>query len=453
MEKMYEKLFDAVNEGRQIILDAERHIWRNPEPGFREWETHKYLKKLYEDMGYEVHEVGEIPGFYIDIDTGRPGPKIGVFAEMDALIIPEHPEADEKWHAVHACGHHAQSAAMLGIGMAFKDKASLEGLSGSIRLMAVPAEEVIEMGWRLSLMEQGVLEFYGGKQEFMRRGILDDVDMAIMVHGGSAPFSLNTGCTGGIFKNYTFLGKATHAAGPWQCRNALYAANSAMTAANALRETFSELNKTRYHGIITYGGEAMNVIPDVVKMECQVRGLTMKNILETNEKINRAYAGSAAALGCKLIINDHFGYAPRIENKDLQSAFLEGAHLLFNDDEIKTGLPPAPGNTDMGDVSMVMPVCHAFVGGGKGGGHSVDYQLANPELACVTCAKLQSATLAILMKNGAERAKEVLANYTPEFPSIKEYIEYTKKINFNDQAVIYNEDGSITLKIKNENLQ
>ena len=450
MDALYEKLFDSIENSKQIVLDAERHIWRNPEPGFREWETHKYMKTLFEQMGYEVHEVGEIPGFYIDIDTGKPGPRIGVFGEMDALIIPQHPDADEKWHAVHACGHYAQCAALLGVGLAFKDAKNLEGLSGSIRLMAVPSEEAIELSWRNELIEKGVLGFYGGKQEFMRRGVLDGVDMAFMVHGGAYPFSLNTGCNGGIFKTFTFLGKATHAAGPWQSRNALYAANVAMNAANALRETFSEVNKTRYHGIITYGGEAMNIIPDVVKMECQVRGLTMKNIVETNDKINRAYAGAAASMGCKLIINDRMGYAPRIENKHMQNAFLEIAKQIWTDDQIKTGLPPAPGNTDMGDVSMVMPVCHAFVGGGKGGGHSVDYQLADPELACVTNAKLQSATLALLMKDGALRAKEVLENYTPEFPSIKDYLKYTETLNFNEQAVIYNEDGTITLKIKND---
>ena len=54
------------------------------------------------------------------------------------------------------------------------------------------------------------------------------------------------------------------------------------------------------------------------------------------------------------------------------------------------------------------------------------------------------------MKDGALRAKEVLENYTPEFPSIKDYLEYAKTLNFNDQAVIYNDDGTITLKIKND---
>ena len=54
------------------------------------------------------------------------------------------------------------------------------------------------------------------------------------------------------------------------------------------------------------------------------------------------------------------------------------------------------------------------------------------------------------MKDGALRAKEVLENYTPEFPSIKDYLKYTETLNFNEQAVIYNEDGTITLKIKND---
>ena len=145
MEKMYQVLFAGVEAKRDLILEAERYIWKNPEPGFREWKTHAYLKKLYEDLGYELVEMGNIPGFYTDVDTGIPGPKIAIFGEMDSLIVPSHPECDPETGAVHACAHNCQSAALYGIAAALKAPGALEGLCGSIRLIAVPAVLLMQL--------------------------------------------------------------------------------------------------------------------------------------------------------------------------------------------------------------------------------------------------------------------------------------------------------------------
>lgn len=92
MNELLNELFHEIEANRDSILGVENYIWTHPELGYREWNTHKYLKARYEELGYIVHEAGNIPGFYVDIDTGRPGPKIGIFGEMDGLCIPEHPE-------------------------------------------------------------------------------------------------------------------------------------------------------------------------------------------------------------------------------------------------------------------------------------------------------------------------------------------------------------------------
>ena len=123
----YEKLYQAVEKNKDMILEAERHIWKNPEPGYREWKTHAYLKEKYEALGYKLHEAGNIPGFYTDVDTGRPGPTIAVFGELDSLICNAHPEADPETGAVHACGHCAQTAALLGLAAALKERNERSG--------------------------------------------------------------------------------------------------------------------------------------------------------------------------------------------------------------------------------------------------------------------------------------------------------------------------------------
>jgi len=108
----------AVNKHEKLILDALDYIWTHPETGFREWNTHRYMKDIFTALGYSVIEAGNIPGFYAEADTGRPGPTVAVFAEMDGLIVPGHPDADPETGAAHACAHACQSAALLGVAAA-----------------------------------------------------------------------------------------------------------------------------------------------------------------------------------------------------------------------------------------------------------------------------------------------------------------------------------------------
>ena len=89
-----QKYREYVEKHRQIILDALDYIWKNPETGYKEWKTHAYLEEAFAKLGYELTLAGDIPGFTAEVDTGRPGPTVAVFGEMDSLICETHPEAD-----------------------------------------------------------------------------------------------------------------------------------------------------------------------------------------------------------------------------------------------------------------------------------------------------------------------------------------------------------------------
>ena len=100
--QLYQKLVD---KHRKEIMDAEEYIWHHPETGFREWKTDAYMQAVFEGAGYTLTKAGNIPGFYTDIETGRPGPKLLILAELDALSAPNHFQAVDG--CAHACGHHA----------------------------------------------------------------------------------------------------------------------------------------------------------------------------------------------------------------------------------------------------------------------------------------------------------------------------------------------------------
>ena len=64
------KVIDAVERHRQLILDAERYIWKNPETGYKEYKTSKYMEEHFEALGYELVKADGITGFYTQIASG-----------------------------------------------------------------------------------------------------------------------------------------------------------------------------------------------------------------------------------------------------------------------------------------------------------------------------------------------------------------------------------------------
>ena len=468
MKSNLSSLISAVEAARPLILAAERHIWQNPEPGYREWKTHAYLKDQFEALGLAPKTFDRIPasiaiqsakdgqdrvfkpipGFYVDFDTGRPGPRLAIFGELDSLIVPSHPECDKETGAVHSCGHNAQCAALLGIAAALASPGALDGLSGSIRLIAVPAEEFIELDFRRQLRKEGVIRYLGGKQELLWRGILDDVSLSFMMHTstGKGKLGSNPGSNGFIATEHVFIGKAAHAGGsPQNGLNALYAANLAMNAANALRETFVDEEHIRFHPIITAGGSSCNSIPDRVVVESAVRAATLQAAIKVNDKVNRAFAGAAAAMGCRLEVHDLNGYAPRNNNAGINAVFQTIAAEKYGVPEKDFMTAWGTGCSDMGDVSCVMPASHPYAGGAEGASHGSDYRIADPELACVTSAKVQVEAAARLLENDAAIARKIVADYKPVCPTIADYIRLADSVDFDKEVVSYGENGRISI--------
>lgn len=439
-------LSNAVERHRELILEAERHIWNNPETGFKEVKTSQYMKEIFEGLGYKLTMAGDIPGFYTTVDTGCCGPTIMILGEMDSIICPEHPECDKETGAVHSCGHHAQCAALIGVAAALKEPGVLDKFCGKIKLCAVPAEELLEIEFRSSLKEKGIIKYFGGKGEFLSRGYFDDVDIAFMLHTGLR-FAVRGGSVGCMAKQITYKGKASHAGGsPWNGINALYAATNGLNAINSIRETFQEKDIIRVHPIMTQGGAMVNAIPGTAKLESYVRGSSFEGILDANKRVNRALCGAAVSLGANIDVNDFAGYAPLINDRNLMQVAREAMEIAVPEQEILYTEVMGSGSTDMGDLCCVMPVIHPYAGGAVGTSHGSDYYIEDPVSACVSSAKVQLAMLLILLDNGAERAKKIIDEYEPMFTSAEEYCKYMDSIASSGERIEYCEDGTIKVK-------
>lgn len=441
---------ENVTKNRELIANAFEYIWANPETGYKEWKTHNYLKEQFLKLGYTLTEAGNIPGFTAEIDTGKKGPTIAIFGELDAIIVPDHPDADKETGAVHACGHATQTAALVGIAAALKEKGALDGLCGKVRLIAVPAEEGIELEFREDLKKQGVIHSRSGKIEFLHRGLLDGIDMSFMVHADVEPAhtgSMNGGSNGLISKTVTFGGVSAHAGGsPHKGVNALYAANLALSAINALRETFVDNKHIRVHPIITDGGASVNVIPNKVKMETYVRGADMDAIIEANKKVNRAIAASAAAIGCTVHINDDAGSWPRLTDNNMAKVFVDAMNMVYESVDYGPNRWNA-GCSDMGDIGSLMPTVHAYAGGATGEEHGNNYRIESVESACVESAIVQFLALRLFLENNAEKALKAINSYNPYFKNKDEYFAFKNSITREFDAVSYDNSGKITLNL------
>lgn len=432
---------------RKLIIAAQDYIWAHPETGYKEWETSRYLERVFEDLGYELIKARDIPGFYTVLDTGRPGPEVLILGEMDSLVCPEHPDADKATGNVHCCGHSAQCAALVGVAAALKEAGMLDALCGRIRLCAVPAEELIEIDYRSSLKQRGIIRYFGGKPEFLRRGYFDGVDLAFMIHTTQGPAAAITGgSVGCLAKRVTYKGVSAHAGGcPWDGCNALYAANLGLSAINSIRETFKESDMIRVHPIITAGGGAVNAIPDRVCLESFVRGSNFDAIKQANRRVNRALCGGALSLGASIEINDDPGYAPLKNDAGMKKIAAEAAEML-KPIPVYVGDDISSGSTDMGDLGCVMPVVHPYMPGASGTSHGADYRIADPEMACVGSAKWQLGMLYLLLREDAKRAKEILASFKPQFASKEAYLAYMDSLACAGERITYEEgNAEVTL--------
>ncbi|MFB6221768.1 MAG: amidohydrolase [Halolamina sp.] len=427
-EALKRRVRESIDDHGDAIRSLAESVHAEPELGYKETATTEKVAEEFRGLGLDVETELAITGARTraEGDTDADDFVFAVLGELDALVNPGHPAADPETGACHACGHEAQLANLVGAAYGLVASGVIDELPGAVEFLAVPAEEYLDLAYRRSLLDEGKIEFFGGKQELIKRGYFDDVNAAAMIHAASETpereVSSDFSSNGFVGKTVAYEGRESHAGGaPEEGVNALNAAMAGMNAVNANRETFPDEEHVRVHPIVTEGGDGVNVVPADVRMESYVRAKSVDAIEEANETTNRALESGAMAVGANVTIEDFPGYLPLRTDPTLVETFDDNARQVIGEDAIHGEHQHVTGSTDMGDVTQIVPGVHPWTGGFEGSAHSTEFGVADEEMAYLLPAKVTASMVVDVLTDPEKRA--AIREAEREKRSTEEYLE------------------------------
>lgn len=329
---MRETIMNVLQEHLDDAFAIARYLYENPELGFEEVKASAKLTEAFRNQGFTV-ETGlcDLPtSFRAEFDSGKPGPSIALCAEYDAL-----PEIG------HGCGHDLIcTMALLGaIGL----KAVLPETGGRVVVFGTPAEETS-----------------GGKVVMSEEGYFDDMDVVMMCHpSAQSERSGSSLCL--IPLQFQYHGKAAHAAAcPENGINALDAVIQLFNGINAIRQ---HQPGVQFHGYISNGGAAPNIVPDLAEARFYIRARRRATAMAAAEKVKKIAEGAALMTGATLEISAFEAtYFDLVTNETLCDVFAKNQASLPGDE-----VRPAQkgiGSLDLGNVSYHAPCVHGWLGFG-----------------------------------------------------------------------------------------
>ncbi|OMC44186.1 peptidase M20 [Mycobacterium sp. IS-2888] len=328
---------DVVRRRGSDLVELSHAIHAEPELAFAEHRSCAKAQTLVAERGFQItaRPGGLETAFRADFGSGPL--VVGICAEYDAL-----PEIG------HACGHNIIAASAVGTALALAEVADELGLT--VSLLGTPAEEA-----------------GGGKELLLQAGVFDDVAVAVMVHPGPADIA---GARSLALSEAVvdYRGKESHAAvAPHLGINAADAVTVAQVAVGLLRQQLAPGQLV--HGIVTNGGQAVNVIPGHATLQYAMRAVESDSLRELEGRMFACFSAGALATGCEYEINQPAPpYAELKPDRWLAGVFRDEMRRLGRSPvapEIEDALPM--GSTDMGNVTQVLPGIHPIIGVDAGG--------------------------------------------------------------------------------------
>lgn len=338
-------MIDVLIEGKKIqdqIVKWRRDLHKIPEIGLELPKTSAYVKEQLDSMGIEYRDGVAGHGIVGIIKGHGEGKTIALRADMDALAIEEETglQFASKNGNMHACGHDAHTAMLLGAAKLLNENKG--SLFGNVKLIFQPAEE--GPGGAKPMIEDGVLEN-------------PKVDSVLGLHIGRIIEGIPTGKIGVCYGNLMacldrfyikIKGKGCHGAYPEQGIDPVAITGQAITALqNIVSREISPTNPAVLTIGKVHGGRAYNIIPDSVELEGTVRA-TDKEIREKiARRIKEVIENITKGMRGEYEYEYVFGYPPLVNNRGFTEEFVDAAKNIVSEDDIIEIKTPVMGGEDM----------------------------------------------------------------------------------------------------------
>jgi len=342
------------------IIAHRRALHAIPETGFEERCTAAYVAETLSGLGLPVRTGIATTGVTALLDTGLEGPVVMLRADMDALPVTEAtglPFASRHEGRMHACGHDAHMAMLLG---------AAEMLSAIVR------EEPGRLRGKVLFLFQPAEEGPGGAAPMIAEGVLDEPKVDVCLGAHVWP-SLPVGTVGvkpgplmAAMDRFELAvhGRGGHAATPHLCVDAL---ETATQVVGALQRVVSRMTDPLEPVILTIGelhaGTAYNVIPGEARMAGTVRTFSPDVRAAWEDRIRTVADGVCAAMGATATLDFHYCHGPVI-NTPRVAEVVRRAVVEARGEQAVTTPTPTLGGEDFSCFLERIPGCFFFVGCG-----------------------------------------------------------------------------------------
>lgn len=337
-------------------LTALRHdLHENPELGLELPYTQQKVLEALDGLDLDVHTGRNLNSVIAVLHGGKPGPKVLLRGDMDALPVAEATGLDfaSTNGNMHACGHDLHVTGLVGAARLLA--AHRDELPGTVVFMFQPGEE--GDGGAKVMLDEGMWDTVGGK-----------VDAAYGVHVATGPNGVfmtrpKTLMAGANRLNVTFHGKGGHSSMP---ENSINPTTPTVEFAGALQNmvqnTFSVFDPVVVTVTQLAGGDAINVIPPTASMGASVRTLSRETTSQFPIAARRLADSIAAAHGCTAEVSFVEQYPPTINDVAETDFVLKTLGSVFGAERVEESEFPRMGSEDFSYVLEEVPGCYYFLG-------------------------------------------------------------------------------------------